>query len=191
MVPAGETFEIGSKPGSVFGDDPYIERYHAALVVGKHGVTVEDFGSKNGVFVRVQDRVPLREGTLIRVGQALLRLSPLCLPLQRKNESRPLGCHNPGFWARLDAMLTPEIIAASVPLQDPSATIGSGETDMTFPEDPYIDPEHCTIRVENGTTTLVDHGSVWGTYVQAQTGDEIPYGSEVLVGSTRVRIERA
>jgi FHA domain-containing protein len=59
-------------------DDHLVSRRHAVLHVHADGVTVEDAGSRNGVFVNdavVKGRVTLRDGDTVHVGDAELVLS--------------------------------------------------------------------------------------------------------------------
>ena len=52
-------------------DDPLVSRRHALLVVDRHGVTLEDLESRNGVLVngsRISERVHLEAGDRILIG---------------------------------------------------------------------------------------------------------------------------
>lgn len=61
-------------------DDPLVSRRHAILVVGEHGVTIEDDQSRNGVTVngvRVAEKTDLSPGDRIVIGsQELVLLGP-------------------------------------------------------------------------------------------------------------------
>ena len=55
-------------------DDALVSRRHAQIVVAEGGLTVEDFGSANGVFVngnRIAGTGPLRAGDRLQVGKQL------------------------------------------------------------------------------------------------------------------------
>ncbi len=54
-----------------------VSREHAAIVRRWDGVTVQDLGSKNGIFVndRTGSELRMRDGDLLRLGPATLRLS--------------------------------------------------------------------------------------------------------------------
>jgi hypothetical protein len=52
-------------------DDPIASRNHAAIIVEGENLTLEDLGSRNGVFLnknRVEAPLPLRHGDVIRIG---------------------------------------------------------------------------------------------------------------------------
>lgn len=58
---------------SVSLDDPVASRVHAVVVVATTGATVQDLGSRNGVFVngrRIQGAQALNEGDIISVGSS-------------------------------------------------------------------------------------------------------------------------
>ena len=67
---------IGRDEGaSVTIDDDTVSRLHARIVVDRHGVHLEDLGSKNGTFLRgakVKSPVPLSDGDKIRIGEVAL-----------------------------------------------------------------------------------------------------------------------
>lgn len=95
-VPFGE-FVIGrSAECQLSLDDPLVSRRHALLTVSDNGVTLEDLGSRNGVFVngtRLSGQKPLSDGDKITIGsQEMLLLGtvePVALPPARG-----------GAWAR-------------------------------------------------------------------------------------------
>jgi len=71
VLPAG-VFVIGRGADCQLTlDDPQVSRRHAALRVDADGASLEDLGSRNGVFlngVRVERSEPLHDGDQIRIG---------------------------------------------------------------------------------------------------------------------------
>jgi hypothetical protein len=177
-VPRGESLEVGSKPGNPFARDPFVARYHAALSAQRDGVVVEDFGTTNGVYLRVVDRLTLRDGDRIRLGRQLLRLA------------RDTRATAPGAWAHLGIMLDPYREATSVPLMRAQVVLGRCAGDVAFPTDASVGQPHCTIALERGAPVLHVASGDPPTYVRVERGDMVPYGSELLVGETRVRLDR-
>jgi len=57
----------------VIQDDDYVSREHARIVEHEGAFYVEDMGSSNGTFVRVQRPIPLQPGDEILIGTHLLR----------------------------------------------------------------------------------------------------------------------
>lgn len=185
----GTSFLLARTPVSPFVDDPYVDAQHGAMSFRPDGVAIEDFDSTNGVFVRVRGRATLRSGDMFRAGEELLRFTTL--RSGRGNGRAPtLGSPDPGYWGRIDVMVTTEESAASYPVDDVEVTIGQTDGHLQFPDDEFLGDLHCSILKEERGATLVDHGSPCGTWLRLRTGDVVPYGSEVLVGQTRIRIER-
>jgi len=192
-APMGESLEIGSKPGSAFAGDPYVARYHAALIPGPNGVEVEDFGTTNGVYARVDGSVELPSGAMFRVGRQLLAFDALPSgPSTQPGGVRRFGSPDPGYWGRVRIMLDHERSASAIALRKPQSVVGreAGCT-LAFPDDDQQAPQHCTI-VRNGPgIRLDDAGTEHGTWVRLRPGQTMPYGTELLVGDTRVRLDRA
>jgi SARP family transcriptional regulator, regulator of embCAB operon len=68
---------IGRIDLGIMLDDDEVSRYHAIVRVNDGGADITDLGSTNGTFVdghRLTGRVPLVDGSVIRVGQTELRV---------------------------------------------------------------------------------------------------------------------
>lgn len=89
-VPFGE-FVIGrSAECQLSLDDPLCSRRHALLTVSDSGVTLEDLGSRNGVFVngaRITARRPLADGDRITIGSQEMFLLGTVEPLSTAGKS--------------------------------------------------------------------------------------------------------
>jgi len=71
-------------------DDPLISREHARVHVSEAGATIEDLGSRNGVFVngaRARGMVKLEDGDRIRVGRQELVLGITAGQLERASKT--------------------------------------------------------------------------------------------------------
>jgi len=76
-VPPDRPLRVGSGPDvDLQINDPYVSTHHAVLRLGRHGVMVEDGGSKNGTFVDgvVVDRAWARLGAVLRFGRVNARV---------------------------------------------------------------------------------------------------------------------
>jgi hypothetical protein len=114
-------------------DDPQVSRRHAMLVVEPDGTaSIEDLGSRNGVFVngaRVEESAPLRAGDVVLIGSQRLELLDARGARQesRSSRSRALGSSPPG------PIQPPDGAPASSPRRRPpveiddSPTIGKGQ----------------------------------------------------------------
>lgn len=89
-VPFGE-FVIGrSAECQLSLDDPLCSRRHALLTVSDNGVTLEDLGSRNGVFVngaRISGKRPLADGDRITIGSQEMFLLGTVEPLSSTGKS--------------------------------------------------------------------------------------------------------
>jgi pSer/pThr/pTyr-binding forkhead associated (FHA) protein len=187
-VSEGESFEVGRKSGSPLQHDVYVERYHAALVPMSDGIVVEDFGSQNGVFVRIAEPTAIEDGDQFRIGEELLAVRSLARP--KEAGVRAIGCPDPGYWARIDMLLRPDLVAASYPVDESEAVVGRDEGSIQFPDDPAVSPEHCRLRADGEQIILEDLGSEHGTFLRLRSNHVVPYGSTLLVGQTLLRLER-
>jgi hypothetical protein len=185
----GSSMLLARTPSSPFADDPYVDAEHGALTFRPDGVAIEDFDSTNGVFVRVREKATLRCGDMFRAGEELLRFTAL-RNTRTAGRAPTLGSPDPGYWGRVDVMLSLDSNAASYPLDDAEVSFGQTDGHLQFPDDPYLGALHCSIRRADKGATLVDHGSPSGTWLRLRAGDVVPYGSELLVGQTRIRIEQ-
>jgi pSer/pThr/pTyr-binding forkhead associated (FHA) protein len=68
-------FTVGREEGDwTFPDDAFLSRRHATLSWTDDCCTVEDLGSSNGTFVRLNGDTEVRDGEHLRIGDHLLRL---------------------------------------------------------------------------------------------------------------------
>lgn len=185
----GSSMLLARTPSSPFADDPYVDAEHGALTFRPDGVAIEDFDSTNGVFIRVREKATLRCGDMFRAGEELLRFTAL-RNTRTAGRAPTLGSPDPGYWGRVDVMISLESNAASYPLDDAEVSFGQTDGHLQFPDDPYLGALHCSIRRADKGATLVDHGSQSGTWLRLRAGDVVPYGSELLVGQTRIRVEQ-
>jgi len=186
----GSSILLGRQPGSVLADDPYVDAQHAELVFRPDGIAVQDLDSTNGVFVRVRGPMVLRSRDEFRIGEQLLGY--VALKRAPKNGKAPaLGSPNPGYWGRVDVLLGPEQVAGSYPVDDVEVGFGQTEGHVQFPDDPFVGDLHCRIVKDDRGVVLEDCGSEHGTWLRLRSGDVVPYGAELMVGHTLLRVERA
>jgi FHA domain len=185
----GASLVLGRAPGSPFADDPYVDAQHAALTFRPDGVVIDDFDSTNGVLVRVRGTMALRSGDHFRIGEELLRYT--AIKTQRTVGRAPaFGSPDPGYWGRIDVLLTSDDHAAAYPIDDIDVTLGQTEGHLQFPDDPFLSPLHARIVKQERGAALEDLGSDSGTWLRLRSGDVVPYGSELLVGGTRIVLDR-
>jgi pSer/pThr/pTyr-binding forkhead associated (FHA) protein len=186
-VPDAEPLELGRKHDSPFFDDPFVERYHAALTLTEGGVRVDDFSEANGVYLRATGPVRLENGDRLIIGRNVLRFAALS-----PTPSDVLGCPNPGWWGRLDLMIGVDSHAMSHPLRLAETILGCDpEATLRFDAATGVVPTHCRIRRDaSGSTFVEDLGTGPGTFIRVRSGALVPHDAQLLVGRTLIRLER-
>jgi hypothetical protein len=185
----GTSFVLTRSPSSAFCDDPFVDVEHGALTFRPDGVAIDDFDSTNGVFVRVSGKTSMRSGDLFRIGEELLRYTAI-KSTRAAGRAPALGSPDPGYWGRIDVMLTLDDNAASYPIDDTEVTFGQSDGHLQFPDDPFLGDLHCRVIKDDRGAAIEDLGSPCGTWLKLRSGDVVPYGAELLVGQTRLRVER-
>jgi len=179
---------VGREKGDLtFPQDVFLSPTHCKLTLGPDGLTCEDLGSENGVFVRVAQPVALAHDDVFRVGQELLRFELLeklwAGRVGRGDEAEVLGSDSrTEGWAVLSQLISPKSYGRRVVLVNERSVIGRENGDMTFPEDGYISRTHAEIVRQDGGGLLRDLGSSNGTYVRQRGRAELPSGSLVMIG---------
>jgi pSer/pThr/pTyr-binding forkhead associated (FHA) protein len=190
VLAMGEALEIGRAAGPPWEDDAYLDPKHGTLTPVDDGVEIEDFGSVNGVFVKLTGRMDVQHGDQFRVGQELLRYEDLPEPTPTENGTERMGSPNPGYWGRLCTMVDPERASTAYPIEGEGITIGRELGDITFPQDGYVSGRHCRVMGDDDGIYIEDTGSSNGTYMRVRSGQTVPYGSYVLIGQKLFQVER-
>jgi hypothetical protein len=74
FLPLGQTLTVGRTRGDVLIPDPGVSEIHCKLVPANNGLTVEDLGSRNGVYIRIDEEVELHDQDQIAIGTLLFRI---------------------------------------------------------------------------------------------------------------------
>lgn len=181
---------LGRDYGPPFDNDAYLDPRHAALTVSADGLRIDDLESLNGVFVKLDGRVELRDQDQFRVGQELILYEDLPEPALSADGSEQMGSPNPGYWGRISVVVSPGQASVAYPVKDRGLVIGREAGDARFPGDGYVSGRHCAVVGDDSGVYLEDLGSSNGTYLRVRSGDTVPFGSLVLFGQQLFRIER-
>jgi hypothetical protein len=191
VLAVGEALELGRTAGPPWDEDAYLDPKHGTLTPVDDGIEIEDFGSVNGVFVKLAGRLEVQHGDHFRVGQELLRYEDLPEPTPTDDGTERMGSPNPGYWGRVCVLIDPERPAAAYPIEGEGLTIGREMGDITFPGDGYVSGRHCRLMGDDDGIYIEDVGSSNGTYMRVRAGQVVPYGSLVLIGQKLFKIEKA
>jgi pSer/pThr/pTyr-binding forkhead associated (FHA) protein len=172
----------------LFPDDATVSPEHARFTVRGASALVEDLGSINGTFLRLQAPRPISSGDEIRVGRQLLRLEAVARPPVESN-ARPWGSPDPGYRARLVQLLEGGGGGEVFPLRLGENTVGREVGDVTFPNDRYVSARHARLDVSERGVVVADLGSSNGTFVRIAAPTAVAPGDQLLVGMQLVRVE--
>lgn len=180
-----DVLEIGRQAALLWAVDPYIEPQHLALRPVDGGVQLEDRSSTNGVFMKINAPFVLREPHQFRIGRHLLAVETVLLDPTREHV-RPIGSPNPGYWGRLNVLISPRQPAACIPLRSTEIVLSTVEGPLSFVDDDAISRQHAKLRWKDGRISIEDTNSRHGTFVRMQSSDVVPFGSLLLVGQTLI-----
>ena len=189
LVIEGGPETIGRDHGPPFDTDAYLDPHHAEFNPTPEGLQINDLGSLNGVYLKLDGRIDLQDRDMFRVGQELMLYEDLPEPAPTDEGTEIMGSPNPGYWGRLSVMVSPDRSIAAFPLQNEGITIGRELGDITFPDDGYVSGTHCRVVGDESGVFLEDLGSSNGTYMRVRPGQIIPPGRLILVGQQLFRVE--
>lgn len=167
---------IGSVSGDhVFPEDELMSAHHADIVVEKGETRIYDRDSTCGTFVRIQEAMPLEDGSQFRVGQQLLEVS--------------LGPGKGEVWGKVVRVARSFDDKQSYTLEGENVFIGRERGHIVFPEDGYVSGSHAVLFRQDGELMLKDLDSSNGTYVRTHRGQLSGATPFVLIGAQLFRIE--
>lgn len=187
----GGPMDFGRSYGSPFDADFYLSPQHCKFTVLDEGLVIDDIAGTNGVYRKLNGRIPLEHGDTFRVGQELLYYEDLPEPAPLADGTERMGSPNPGYWGRVSLILEGGIASEAFPIEADEFTVGRENGDITFPLDGYVSSSHCRIVGDDTGVFLEDRGSSNGTYVRLRPGSVAPYGTLILAGQQLFRIDRA
>lgn len=160
-------------------------------------IVIEDLGSVNGVYVKINRFHELEDGERFRVGSQVIEFR-LAEPLP---PASPLvGDDGEAFWSRdadvpayLQFIRSDNQPGLRFPLSKPDVTILGRETrsgrpvDIALTNDEWASGQHAQIRRDGPRFLLEDLGSRNGTFLQIRGQTEILAGDVMLVGRVLLR----
>jgi len=194
----GESYPLGSGATVVgrdssgpFASDAYLSPQHAEFSFDGDTVVVSDKSSLNGIYRKIapEQPVPLRDGTIFRVGQEILRFEDLPANEPGPDGSDKMGSPNPGFLGRIRLVVGRDGYGSSYCVPPAGMHLGRDRGDIIFPDDGYVSGLHCRIHGEPGSISLTDVGSSNGTFIRLEEPTPLPTGSLLLMGMQLFRVE--
>lgn len=184
---------VGRNSGPrVFQNDSFLSPEHARFDVRDQEVEIEDLDSLNGIFVRIRDLVELTHGTMIRVGQELLRfelLDQIEPIIQERSDVATHGSRLGGAWGRLARVSGKNMASTAFLLRAREHTIGRERGDILFPDDGYVSGTHARIFRDNDRVFIEDLDSSNGTFLKIRRRQTVRSGSLILMGKQPYRLQ--
>lgn len=177
---------VGRDSGpDVFKKDVFLSPQHAQFDVRDNEVEIEDLDSLNGVFVRIRDMVELNHGSMVRIGQEMLRFELL-------DEVEPIiagqsdvvthGSRRGGIWGRLARISGQNKASTAFLLRAKEHVVGRERGDILFPDDGYVSGTHARIFKDGERVFIEDLDSSNGTFLQIRKKQTVRSGSLILMG---------
>jgi len=193
----GEQTDFGRSEGDVsLEDDPYLSPRHFRVLRRGGDWFLRDLQSVNGVYVRLKAAEELVSGSMILIGQQVLRFELLEedeLPLgpARSGGCLVFGTPEVPAYARL-VQYTTEGVGRDVHYLYRDETVLGRETgDIVFTDDPFLSRRHAVVRFDRAQkrTVLEDLGSSNGTCARLRGEHALRVGDHFRVGRHLFRFD--
>jgi ribosomal protein L40E len=179
----------------LFGKDPYLTPRHVGFRRNGDCLVVQDLGSLCGTYLRIRREV-IFHGDVFRVGRELLRYIDYENDRSRARQRPELRDRlsrqqerDEGFWGELVIMAGISPLGDRVMLRNKTITIGRVEGDIVFCRDDRLSGSHARLSKRDDGLLLEDLDSRRGTFVRLVGEKEVPFGSELIVGETRLGLD--
>ncbi len=189
--PVGEEVVIGAQGGVNLPGEIFCHPTEALLRWRDDALFIEDLEGGNGVFFRIHTAVELEIGDEFIVGDQLLRVEKNPAPDDGPDPD-PTYFYSSPKWPssfRIIQVFEGGAAGACVVARGNSMQIGSAVGDLIFADDPLVEEQHCVIEEQASTVVLTDLGSRTGVFVRVRGEQELPHGTELLVGRTRLVVD--
>lgn len=189
--------DIGSREGDVLlADDPYLCPRHARLVQKAGQWTLVDLDSVNGCYLRIREPQELRPGSMILIGQQVMRFDVLGdaeVPLGPASERGVLVFGTPEV-PRIARLLqyTTEGVGRDVHyLYRDETVMGRENGDIVFTDDPFLSRRHAAITIDRSSSRFVlkDLGSSNGTSLRFRGEQMLTAGDQFRMGRHLFRFD--
>lgn len=182
---------VGRDLGGLFGNDAYLSPRHATFTYEGDQLMIEDDGSLNGVYRRIDPQVPvpLEHGSIFRLGQEVIRFEVLRGTSSPEPGVETMGGPDRGYIGRIRLVLGRETYGNSYCIPMDGLHLGRERGDIVFPDDGYVSGVHCRVYGDGNRAYLMDVGSSNGTFIRVHGSTVVPRGSLLLLGQQLFRAE--
>jgi pSer/pThr/pTyr-binding forkhead associated (FHA) protein len=190
----GEQTDIGRTEGDLRFDDKHLADRHARVSFRAGGYVITPLEARNGVYVRINGPVELRDGSYILVGKQVLRFEEV--PDAEKT-IRPAVEHGmilfgtplKSPWGRLRQMTSAGTSRDMYHLTRSDLVIGREQGDIVFSDDEFMSRRHALLQFRGNRALISDQGSSNGTFVRLTGQHVLEPGQMIRLGDELLRFE--
>jgi predicted component of type VI protein secretion system len=154
-------------------------------------LNVEDLNSANGIFWRLNKPHKLRNGDIILMGRQMFRFvfagQPKGVATVSPGKTAPQADPETGV-AELVRLLPGGVEENHFLLKFEENILGRTRGTISFPEDPFLSGQHCSITWKDGGFVLTDLKAQNGTFVGVREKTPLADGDIVLIGHQLLRV---
>jgi len=190
----GETV-CGRMEGKIlFLDDEYLSPRHAVFHYENGKLTVDDAGSLNGVFFRIQGEEQIAPGDCFRIGKQFLTFEDLShlevvTSPEEGDDTVLWGSPVGDLWGRMVQLVEGGRRGNIYLLTKEEVLLGREKGDITFPYDGFVSGKHAKVSNKGGSFHLADLGSSNGTFLRLREIRELKQNDLLLVGQQLLRVD--
>ncbi len=175
----------------LFTEDKWLSPKHANFYYADGKLMVRDESSVNGIFLCARGPTEVPSGTIFLTGEQVFKVETLD---PSEDEPEDDGTYFFASPRQQDAFRVEQILEGGgmgmvVHAKENQVTIGRENSDMNFPNDPYISGAHLRIEKASDGFKLIDLGSKNGTYIKISGECELAHGDYLFLGRQLLRVE--
>ncbi len=177
--------------GESLSDDLFLSPKHAKFSLSEGELTVTDQNSLNGVYVRIDAKVPyeIDDKTVFRIGQEVLRYEAFQNLGGVVQGTKVLGSPSKDYVGRVALVISPDTVGNAYCVPKDGLHFGRERGEVVFPDDGYVSGLHCRVYVENDSVFLMDEGSSNGTFLKIRGSHKLRPGDLLLMGQQLFRVQ--
>ncbi len=189
-IPLHGKTTVGRANGGLFAQDLFLSPRHASFMPGQGQVVVEDERSLNGIYRRIpaDQRFPLDQGQMFRIGQELIRFEEVMASMPDEQGVEYMGAPIEGYVGRITMVLGRGTYGTAFPIPETGLNLGRERGEVLFADDGYVSGLHCRLSFDAGQVYLTDLGSSNGTFVRIRGSETCRNGEILLMGQQLFRI---
>lgn len=186
---------IGRSEGDIqFREDPLLSPRHAVVAYRPPSFWIEDAGSLNGVYVRLQEARRLRGGDLLNLGGLVVRYESWgegprsTALLSASGGVKPFGSGRERARGSLIRILQDGSDGPAYPLTPSRTIVGRKAGHLLFPDDLLLSRQHAQFYERDGEMWAEDLGSSNGTLLRIRDPAPLEKGTVVRIGDVTLEV---